>query len=427
MINFPQPDATMVELTEKMGLVLHVLLFLIFPLTLGGTLIGTLRQTFLRREVSNDEYARWRHILFYLTGTLATLLAFSIVLGLATQSGLLLYMGEPLAPFVLTALLGLLLLTVNPIFTGGRRRTRYRTLRMWLMLSGLLLLAGGYIGAQAWRAHPVGAHFDIDALAYRVDSYGAILTHPTAWMRGFQFLLTSALSGMVLLSMLSPSRPGGGRIVIALLIIVGCGGMDYLLLQNEREERPYAAYSIEGNEGYHMEAYRTIVDRRDTARKTILDPVNFRNGKQFMNLETMRRSKAHYERHRDTMGYAAYLNPADYLPAEEELFYASRIHFYALLVVLLLTLINGYERSRTGIGLTTGLLATMTVTGSLLWLYFRADSPWVIHEQFTQVSLAQWHYYTPMMYVGRVLMAFYLVLFLFFLIYLKQQRNYTQK
>jgi cytochrome bd-type quinol oxidase subunit 1 len=176
-----------------------------------------------------------------------------------------------------------------------------------------------------------------------------------------------------------------------------------------------------------MEAYRTIVDRRDTARKTILDPVNFRNGKQFMNLETMRRSKAHYERHRDTMGYAAYLNPADYLPAEEELFYASRIHFYALLVVLLLTLINGYERSRTGIGLTTGLLATMTVTGSLLWLYFRADSPWVIHEQFTQVSLAQWHYYTPMMYVGRVLMAFYLVLFLFFLIYLKQQRNYTQK
>ncbi len=427
MIQFPQPDATLAEQTQGILTVLHALLITAFPITLGGSLVFTLRQTLLPSQVSTDEYARWRHILFYLTGTLATLLGLCIVLGAATQGTLFLYLSEPLAPFLLTGTLGLLLLTVNPIFTGGRRRTQFRTLRLWLMLTGLLLMAGSFIGAQAWCAHPVGARFDIATLSYHVDDYFAVLGNPTAWLRSTQLLLTSALSGMVLLSMFSPARRNGQRVLITLLILVACAGLDYRLLQNEREERPYTAAAIEADPYYRYAALRVIPVLRDTARKTILDPVNYVNGKRFNNLPAVTRSKAHFEQHRATMGYAAYAEPRQYLPDEDALYYASRIHLYALLVVLLLTLVNGYERSRTGIGLTTGLLATMAVSGSLLWLYFRADAPWVVHEQLTQCSIAQWHYYPPLTYLVKSMIAFYAVIALFFLIYLKQQRNYTQK
>jgi cytochrome bd-type quinol oxidase subunit 1 len=53
--------------------------------------------------------------------------------------------------------------------------------------------------------------------------------------------------------------------------------------------------------------------------------------------------------------------------------------------------------------------------------------PWIVHEQLTTASIVQSHYYAPLTIVGRVLFAFFMVLLLFFLIYLKQQRNYTQK
>ncbi len=427
MINFELPDSSMMEQTEWVSGVVHSLLFLFFPVTLGGTLVCTLRQTFLRREMNNDEFARWRHILYYLIGALAVLLGMSILLALATHGSMLLYMGEPLAPFLLFGILGLLLLTVVPIFTGGKRKKRFRALRYWMMSLGLLLLSLSYLGADAWCAHPVGAQFDIATLSYKVDDYGAILLNPTAWLRGVQLLITSFLSGMVLLGMLSPSRRNALRVLATVLLLAACVGMDYLLLQNETEERPYTAAVLKGDPFYRYGALRVIPVRIDTARKTVLDPINYYNGKQYMNLEAMRRSEEHFVRHRSTMGYSAYSNPRQYLPPRDALYYASRIHLYALLVLLVLTVVNGYERSRTGIGLTTGLLAAMTVSGSLLWVFHQSDMPWIVHEQLTTASIVQSHYYAPLTIVGRVLFAFFMVLLLFFLIYLKQQRNYTQK
>ncbi len=427
MIDFALPDSSMMEQTEWMSGVVHSLLFLFFPVTLGGTLVCTLRQTFLRREMSNDEFARWRHILYYLTGVLAVLLGLSILLALATHGSMLLYMGEPLAPFLLFGVLGLLLLTVVPIFTGGKRKKNYRTLRYWMMSLGLLLLTMSYIGADAWCAHPVGAQFSVDTVSYVVDDYGAILLHPTAWLRGIQLFITSLLTGMVLLGMLSPSRRNTLRVLMTVLLLAACVGMDYLLLQNEAEERPYTAAVLRGDPYYKYGAMRVIPVRMDTARKTVLDPVNYQNGKQYMNLSTMRRSEEHFARNRSTMGYAAFHDARQYLPPQNDLYYASRIHLYALLVLLVLSVVNGYERSRTGIGMTTGLLASMVVSGSLLWVFYKSDAPWIVHEQLTSVSITQWHYYTPLSVMGRVMFAFFIILLLFFLIYLKQQRNYTQK